>query len=110
MNCPCCSQPLPEIKGFKLVPEYSIVMTADSAVLLSHGEFKIFSAAVHHKVPFVSFVKALYDDRPDGGPLTPKWCVSVTLSKLNKKLKSLGYRLQITKSGSDVSLYGLVKL
>lgn len=110
MNCPCCEQPLPEIAGVKVVPAYSIVMTGDSAVLLSRNEFKIFTAVFPHKVPFSRLVKAVYADHPDGGPLTPEWCVSVTLSKMNKKLKDLGYRIQSTRTGSHVSLYGLVKL
>lgn len=85
-------------------------MTGDSAVLLSRNEFKLFNAVIRHKIPFARLVAAMYADRRDEGPLTPEWCVSVTLTKLNKKIKDLGYRIQSTKSGSHVSLYGLVKL
>lgn len=46
------------------------------------------------RVAHRTFIKALYENDPDGGPLDPRNTLKVTIYNLRKKLKPIGIEIQ----------------
>lgn len=103
MKCPCCGAET----------SYNNIDIAEAAKdLLTPDQYRVFNI-INSRPWFFKhqmLVDVVYQDDPDGGPLTASVTVYSHISNVNKRLKAIGVKIAKRQPRKHESTWGVVSL
>lgn len=108
MNCPCCGQVIPAGIEITFSDLYTSILRDGKCVTLTPAQYKIAKAVKTHGQAMPELVRLVYEDDPNGGPLTAHNTVSVHIAKANQRLREIKLRIGAVRKGAWAPPYRLI--
>lgn len=109
MKCPCCDQELPSIPTLAFSDRWHAIMRDGKCVQLTGLQYKVVAALRRCKLNADELVGVIYAGSRDGGPLTGRNLMHVTIAATNKKIKPMGLQVVADPPRGRAARYELVE-
>ena len=108
--CPCCKQNLPEGKRILFFETERRMAWSGNNIHLTPLELRLMKLLDKSAMDTSALVERAYSNDANGGPETANNSVRVTISRLRKKLKPLGLKIEASGFGrAGDGVYSLVR-